>query len=57
MIFCTLTFCRVLGSVQTRLLCIMGDSAGGGSVAVAVGISDKLQVKVTRDMWYGTHDR
>ena len=27
------------GSLQTSLLCIVGDLAGGGSVAVAVGIS------------------
>ena len=35
-----LCFC-VLGSLQTSLLCIMRELAGGGSVAVAVDISDK----------------
>ena len=30
-------FCLVFGSLQTRRLCIMGDIAGGGSVAVSVG--------------------
>ena len=28
-------------SLQARLLCIMGKLAGGGSVALAVGISDR----------------
>ena len=28
-------------SLQTSLLCIVGDLAGGGSVAVAVGASDR----------------
>ena len=28
------------GSLQTILLCIVGELAGGGSVAVAVGVSD-----------------
>ena len=32
---------RVLGSLQTSLLCIMGDLAGGGSVAVAIGVSGR----------------
>ena len=29
------------GSLLTRLLCILGELAGGGSVAVAVGFSDR----------------
>ena len=28
------------GSLQTSLLCIVGELAGGGSVAVDVGVSD-----------------
>ena len=34
-------FCAFLGSFQTTLLCIVGELAEGGSVAVADGISDK----------------
>ena len=34
----------VLGSLLTSLLCIMGELAWGGSVAVSVGISDRWQV-------------
>ena len=30
-----------LPSLQTSLLCIMGELPGGGSVAVAVGVSDR----------------
>ena len=53
--------------LQTCLLCIMGEFAGGGSVAV--GISDRWQVTgdtvhmtrytwhVTCDIWYVTCDR
>ena len=33
------------GSFCTSLLCIVGELAGGGSVAVAVGVTDRLQVK------------
>ena len=33
-------FC-VFGSLQTSLLCIVGELAGGGSVAVADGVSDR----------------
>ena len=29
------------GSLRTSLLCIVGEIAGGGSVAVAVGIGDR----------------
>ena len=31
----------VLGCLQTNLLCIVGDLAGGVSVAVAVGLTDR----------------
>ena len=53
-------FCVVFGSLQTSLLCIMGESAGEGSVAVAVGVSDRWHVthdkcNVKRDMWHLTH--
>ena len=42
----------VFGSLQTTQLCISGELAGGGSMAVAlaVGISDRLQV--TGDLQY-----
>ena len=32
------------GVFLTSLLCIMGKLAGGGSVAVAVGVCDRLEV-------------
>ena len=32
---------RVFGSMRTRLLCIVGELAGGGSMAVTVGVSDR----------------
>ena len=32
---------QVFGSLLTSLLCIVGELSGGGSVAVAVGISDR----------------
>ena len=41
MIFLVLKFSSVFGSLQTSLLSRMGELAGGSSVAVAVGISDK----------------
>ena len=58
--FFSLNFCVVFGSLQTSLLCIMGESAGEGSVAVAVGVSDRWHVthdkcNVKRDMWHLTH--
>ena len=31
----------VFGYLRTSLLCIVGELAGGGSVAVAVGVSDR----------------
>ena len=34
-------FLCVFGCLQTSLLCIMGELAGGGSVAMAVGVSDR----------------
>ena len=40
MIFCVLKLFWVFRSLQISLLCIMGELAGGGSVAVAVGVSD-----------------
>jgi hypothetical protein len=40
LIFCVLKFFWVFGCLRTGLLCIMGVLAGGGSVAVAVGVSD-----------------
>ena len=33
--------CWVLGTFETSLLCLVGALAGGGSVAVAVGVSDR----------------
>ena len=41
--FCVLKFSQVFGSLQTSLLCTMGELPGGGSVAVAVaaGVSDR----------------
>ena len=33
----------VLGYLQTSLLCVVGELAGGGLVALAVGISDREQ--------------
>ena len=30
----------IFGSLQTMLLCIVGELAAGGSVAAAVGVSD-----------------
>ena len=38
--FWRLEFFHVLGSLQTSLLCIVGELAGEGSAAVAVGVSD-----------------
>ena len=35
---------QVLGSLRTSLLCILEELAGGGSVAMAVGITDICQV-------------
>ena len=44
----------MLGSLQTSLLYIEGKLAGGGFVAVAVGVSDRWQV--TGDRWRATHE-
>ena len=41
MIFFVLKFVRVWRNLQISLLCIMEEFAGGGSVAVAVGVSDR----------------
>ena len=38
--FCVLKPIWVFGSLRTSLLCLIGELAGGGSVAVAVGVSD-----------------
>ena len=52
---------QVLVSLWTLLLCITGELAGQGSVAVAVGISDRWQVTrskrhMTNDTWHVTPD-
>ena len=39
--FLQFDFCLVLWSLQTSLLCMMGELAGVGYVAVAVGVSDR----------------
>ena len=44
----------IIGSLQTILLCIIGELAGRGSVAVAVGASDMLQV--TSDTRHVKHE-
>ena len=59
-IFRVLTFFGFFGSSQTSLLCIMGELAGGWSVAVALGVSDRWQVAcntwhVTHETWQITH--
>ena len=36
-----INFCLVLGSLRTSLLYMVGELAGGGSVTVAVGVSDR----------------
>ena len=41
MTFCALNCFWVLGSLQTSQLCIMGELAGGGSLAVAVAVSER----------------
>ena len=51
-----------MGSLQTSLLSIVGELAGGESVAVAVGVSKRLQVTgdtqhVTRNMLNVTPDK
>ena len=42
MIVCVLNFFWVFGSLQTSLLCIMEELAGGGYVAVAVSVSERV---------------
>ena len=39
MIFCMLKLFWVFGYLQTSLLCIVGELAGGASVVVTVGVS------------------
>ena len=41
MFFFVLKIVRVFGSLRTSLLYIMGELAEGGSVAIAVGVSDR----------------
>ena len=41
-------------SSQASLLCIVGELASGGSVAV--GVSDRWQVQATSDTWHVTRD-
>ena len=41
MIFSVMKFFWVFGFLQSSILCIMGELAGGGSEAAAVGVSDK----------------
>ena len=41
-------------SLQIILLCMVGELAGGGTMTVAVGVSDMWQL--TRNMWHLTHD-
>ena len=50
-----LYFVWVFGSLRTSILCILGELAGRGSVAVVVGFFDRLQV--TGDRWHATHDK
>ena len=54
--FCIFNFFSLefFGSFQYSILCIMGELAGGESVAVAVGVSDKWYA--TCDMWRMTHN-
>ena len=52
-------FCS-FGSLQTSILCILRELEGGGSVAVAVSVSDRWKVKGERwhtkqYMWHVTH--
>ena len=61
MIFSFLIFFWDFGSLQASLLCIVGDLAGRGSVAVAVGVSDRWHSigdtwHLTHGMWHVTHD-
>ena len=44
MIFCVFQIIRVFGSLRTTLMCIVGELPRGRSVAVAVYVSDSLQV-------------
>ena len=53
--FWFLKFYEVCGCLQTSLLCLVVELAGGGSVAVAVGVSDRRQ-DATCDMCHVTHD-
>ena len=54
MFFCVLNFFWFLWSLQTSLVCLLGELAGRGSVAMSVSVSDKW--KVTGDMWHATQE-
>ena len=54
MIFCLLKTNYCFGALQTILHCIVGESPRGGSIAVAVGVSDRLEG--TGDRGQGTGD-
>ena len=45
-------FFGVLGSFQTNLLCIVGELAEGGTVAVAVFASDRWQVTLNYSIFF-----
>ena len=53
-IFNFLDFLCLFGSLQTSLLCILGELAWGGSVTVAVWVSDRGQI--IRNNRRVTHD-
>ena len=44
----------IIGSLQTILLCIVGELAGGGFAVVAVNVGSKW--RVTDDTWHMKHD-
>ena len=54
MIFWNLIIFFVFCLWQTSLLCIVGEPAGGWSVAAAVGVDDVRQV--IRDRWHMKRD-
>ena len=46
-------FCWGFGSLRSSILCIVGVLAEGGSVAVAVWVSDRLHIIFSsKDFWY-----
>ena len=48
MIFLCLECIGFFGSLQTSLLCMVGELAGGGSLTLAVSVSDRGQGTVER---------